>query len=62
MKYRLIIEKLDDVDNIIKTSRCIVEEILVDNTEVDILKEVAKDLVDKFRECHNEESPFRNKI
>ena len=55
MKYRIIIDKITDDNTVVKTSHMLVEEALVnDCNEVDILKECANELIDKFRVYHSE--------
>ena len=49
----IIIDKITDDNTVVKTSHMLVEETLVnDNNEVDILKECANELIDKFRQYH----------
>ena len=53
MRYRIIIDKISDDNKVVKTSHILVEETLVnDCNEVDILKECANELIDKFRQYH----------
>ena len=49
MRYRIIIDKITDDNTVVKTSHMLVEETFVnDNNEVDILKECANELMDKW--------------
>ena len=63
MRYRIIIDKITDDNTVVKTSHMLVEEALVnDNNEVDILKECANELIDKFRIYHNELDRLNNNV
>lgn len=55
MRYRIIIDKITDDNTVVKTSHMLIEESVInDNNEIDILKECANELIDKFREYHKE--------
>ena len=55
MYYKLTLEKLDHLQNTVKTTTVVLtEEMVNDFVSLDYLKMAADQLVDKFRHEHNE--------
>lgn len=55
MYYKLTLEKLDHLQNTVKTTTVVLtEEMVNDFVSLDYLKMAADQLVDKFRQEHNE--------
>jgi hypothetical protein len=63
MKYKITIEKLDYINNIIQTTQVqLSEEVVVQTKSFDALELAANDLVKKFRKNHNLPFELRGNI